>query len=179
MDLHWSLGQEGRYRVHPGALLARAMPGEAAGRPVLRLEDHDAAAHLLVHHVQHYFDRRLKWALDLRGLAGSPGFRWSLVAERLRDWGARGAAGLALEHLARLFPELRSEEARAALPAAAWRRAALFPLRSAHPLDLYRGTRRRLVQLWLAAAALERPRDLPGYLRHRAVRDRRAGGPDL
>jgi hypothetical protein len=36
---------------------------------------------------------------------------------------------------------------------------------------LYRGTRSRSVQLLLAAAALERPWDLPGYLRHRAVRD--------
>jgi hypothetical protein len=129
--------------------------------------------------VQHYFDRRLKWALDLRRIAAEPGFRWSTVAERLRAWGGRAAAGLALAHLVRLFPDLGSEEALRALPAAAWRRAALLPLRASHPLDLYRGTRRRWVQLWLAAAALERPQDLPAYLRRRARRDRDGGGPAL
>ena len=122
--------------------------------------------------MQHYFDRRLKWALDLRHLVAEPGFRWASVAERLLAWGARGAGSLALVHLVRLFPDLGTREALAALPAAAWRRAALLPLRSTHPLDLYRGTRRRWVQLWLAGVALERPRDLPGYLRRRAVRDR-------
>jgi hypothetical protein len=179
LELHWSLGQEGRYRVDPGALHARSLPSTACGRPVRRLEDHDAAAHLLVHHVQHYFDRRLKWALDLRRIVAGTTFRWSTVAERLEDWGARGAAGLALAHLQRLFPDLGGEAARRALPAAGWRRAALLPLRSGHPLDLYRGTRHRFVQLWLAAAALERPGDLPAYLRRRAIRDRHQGGPTL
>jgi hypothetical protein len=129
--------------------------------------------------VQHYFDRRLKWALDLRSFAAEPGFRWAGVAERLEAWGGRGAGGLALAHLGRLFPDLGAPEARRALPAAAWRRAVLLPLRTSHPIDLYRGTRRRFVQLWLAAAALERPLDLPGYLRHRARRDRHEGGPAL
>ena len=46
-----------------------------------------------------------------------------------------------------------------------------MPLRTTHPLDFYRGTRQCGVQLAIAAA-LERPWDLPGYLRHRAVRDR-------
>jgi len=179
LELHWSLGQEGRYAVDARALRARAVPARICERDLLRLEDHDAAAHLLIHHVQHYFDRRLKWALDLRRLVAEPGFRWSTVAERLTAWGGRGAAGLALAHLVRLFPDLGSEEARAALPAAPWRRLALLPLRSGHPLDLYRGTRRRWVQLWLAAAALERPRDLPTYLRHRARRDRHERGPAL
>ena len=72
---------------------ARAVPARVCERDVLRLDDHDAAAHLLLHHVQHYFDRRLKWALDLRRIVGEPGFRWSTVAERLRQWGGRGAAG--------------------------------------------------------------------------------------
>ena len=179
LELHWSLGQEGRYAVDPSALRARAVPARICERDLLRLDDHDAAAHLLLHHVQHYFDRRLKWALDLRRLVAEPGFAWSTVAERLRAWGGRGAAGLALVHLVRLFPDLGSAPALSALPAAAWRRAALLPLRSGHPLDLYRGTRRRFVQLWLAAAALERPADLPRYLRRRAVRDRDGGGPAL
>jgi hypothetical protein len=179
LDLHWSLGQEGRYSVEGKELRARALPARICERALLRLDDHDAAAHLLIHHVQHYFDRRLKWALDLRHIVGEPGFRWSTVAERLGTWGGRGAAGLALGHLVHLFPDLGTPEARRALPAAPWRRAALLPLRTQHPLDLYRGTRRRWIQLWLAAAALERPRDLPGYVRRRARRDRDGGGPAL
>jgi len=179
LELHWSLGQEGRYAVDAGALRARAVPARICERDVLRLDDHDAAAHLLIHHVQHYFDRRLKWALDLRRMVAEPGFRWRTLAERLSAWGGRGAAGLALLHLARLFPDLGTTEARHLLPAAPWRRAVLLPLRSRHPLDLYRGTRRRWVQLWLAAAALERPRDLPAYLRRRVRRDRDSRGPAL
>jgi hypothetical protein len=31
------------------------------------------------------------------------------------------------------------------------------------------------VQLAIASAALERPFDLPGYLKHRAIRDREPG----
>ena len=179
LELHWSLGQEGRYAVDPRALRARAVPARICERDVLRLDDHDAAAHLLLHHVQHYFDRRLKWALDLRRIVGEPGFRWSTVAERLTQWGGRGAAGLALVHLVRLFPDLGRGDALRTLPAAPWRRAALLPLRTGHPLDLYRGTRRRWIQLWLAAAALERPRDLPAYVRRRGRRDRDGGGPAL
>ncbi len=177
-EIHWTLGQERRYRVDPATLLARAQPLDVGGRRILRLEDHDAAAHLLVHHLQHYFDRRLKWALDLRHLASPTDFDWSLVARRLREWGALGAAGLSLLHLRRVLPEAAPAAALEAIPASRWRRVLASPLRSAHPLDLYRGTRSRWVQLYLAAVALERPGDLPLYLRHRAVRDRVAGGPD-
>jgi hypothetical protein len=75
----------------------------------------------------------------------------------------------------RLFPESVPPEACRALPASRWRLAATLPLRATHPLDFYRGTRRRGVQLAIAAAALERPWDLPRYLRHRALRDRDPG----
>ena len=171
-EIHWSLGQAKRYRVDAGALFRRAVPAEVAGRGVLRLEDHDAVAHLLLHHVQHYFDRRLKWIVEIGRIARQAGFRWSEVAARLESWGGRGAAGLALAHVGKLFPDIATTEARAAIPLDAWRSVIGWPLRSGHPLDYYRGTRRRTVQLVLAAAALEHPSELPGYLRHRAVRDR-------
>ena len=173
-ELHWDLGQEKRYRVPREEVLARAVPLRVAGREALRLENHDAAAHLLLHHLQHYFDRRLKWALDLGRIAAEPGFRWDVVASRLARWGGLAAAGLSRLHLDRLFPGLLPGEAARALPAAAWRRLAILPLRSSHPLDLVRGSRRRIVQLWLAAAAFERPGALPAYLLHRGSRDRRA-----
>jgi hypothetical protein len=172
-EVHWSLGQERRYLIPAEELLARAVPVEIAGRRVLRLDAHDAVAHLLIHHLQHYFDRRLKWVLEIGMLASEPGFSWPLVRERARAWGGRGAAALALVHVRKLFPALLPEAAYAALPADTWRLAATLPLRSAHPLDLFRGTRRRFVQLWIAAAALERPSELIGYLHHRATRDAR------
>ena len=174
-EIHWNLGQALRYRIDPGALLARAVPLDVAGRSILRLDEHDAVAHLLLHHIQHYFDRRLKWVLEIGLLARSPGFSWPRVAERVTTWGGRRAAGLALVHVRKLFPEMLPPAAYESLPAARWRLAATLPLRSAHPLDFFRGTRRRFVQLAIAAAALESPWDLPGYLRHRAVRDRDAG----
>lgn len=177
VELHWSLGQARRYRVDDPGLFRRAAPLEVAGRRILRLDDHDGAAHLLLHHVQHYFDRRLKWALDLDSMSRGTGFDWGVVVERVRGWDAAAAAGWAALHLERLFPGLVPASAREALPVAAWRRAATLPLRSSHPLDLFRWTRARPVQLWLAASALERPLDLPGYLLHRATRDRRDSPP--
>ncbi len=174
-ELHWNLGQARRYRIDPAPILERAVPLDVGGRSILRLEEHDAVAHLLLHHVQHFFDRRLKWVIEIGRLAQAPGFSWPLVAERLDSWGGRGAAGLALAHLRRLFPEVLLRAAYDALPAAAWRLFVTAPLRTTHPLDFYRGTRRRLVQLAIGAAALERPWDLPGYLRYKAVRDRDPG----
>jgi len=171
LEVHWSLGQERRYRVDADGLLSRAVPLEACGKSILRLDENDAVAHLLVHHVQHYFDRRLKWALDLGARVRQPGFDWRVVAERLRAWGGLGAAGLSLLHLRKLFPSFVTRDATAAIPAAAWRRAVAFPMRAVHPLDYYRGTRTRWVQLYLAAVALERLSNLPGYLLHRERRD--------
>ena len=170
-EIHWNLGQARRYRIDPAELIARAQPLDVAGRSILRLDEHDAVAHLLLHHVQHYFDRRLKWVIELGLLSRDPSFSWPTVAARLDAWGGRAAAGLALAHVRKLFPRLLPDAAYAALPAAGWRLAATMPLRTTHPLDFYRGTRRRAVQLAIAAAALEKPWDLPGYLRHRAVRD--------
>ena len=174
-DLHWSLGQAMRYRIDPSALLGRAVPIDIGGRSVLRLDDHDAVGHLLLHHVQHYFDRRLKWVIEIGLLSRAPGFSWARVAERVATWGGSRAAGLALAHVRKLFPSMLPDAAYEAFPAPRWRLAATWPLRATHPLDFYRGTRRRFVQLAIAAAALERPWDLPGYLKHRALRDRDPG----
>jgi hypothetical protein len=174
-EIHWSLGQDLRYRIDAAAILERAVPLDVGGRSILRLDEHDAVAHLLLHHVQHYFDRRLKWVIEVGLLARTPGFSWPRVADRLASWDGRAAAALALAHVRKLFPEMLPASAYDALPAARWRLFATMPLRATHPLDFYRGTRHRPVQLAIAAAALERPFDLPGYLRHRVVRDRDLG----
>ena len=175
-EIHWNLVQERRYRLRPEELFERAAPLDVSGRRVLRLEDHDLAAHLLLHHFTHYFDRRLKWSIDLAELARQPGFDWTVVADRIRAWGAGAPVGMSLLHLNKLFPDLVPGNARRRLPTALWRRLLTLPLRSRHPLDLFRGTRRRQVQLYLAGVLMENPTDLPGWLIHRV---RREAQPEL
>lgn len=178
-ELHWNLVQEQRFRVDVRGLFARAVPTEVGGRAVRRLEDHDLAAHLLLHHFTHYFDRRLKWAVDLEKIAREPGFRWPRVAERISDWGAVAVCGASLLHLAKTVPDWIPREMLEQVPLTAWRRWATRPLVSQHPLELYRGTRRRAVQLYLAAVLLERPALLPRWMLHRWLRDRRPGANPL
>jgi hypothetical protein len=137
------------------------------------MEDHDLVAHLLLHHFTHYFDRRLKWLVDLQRICALPGFHWSGVVERTRAWGATTVSGASLLHLHRLCPDLIPEEPLRGLPLACWRRVLALPLRSRHPQELYRGTRKRAVQLYLAALLLEEPHRLPAWLLHRRRRDRR------
>jgi hypothetical protein len=173
IEVHWNLVQAGRYRLDPEALFQRAVPHEVAGRPVLRLHDHDTVAHLLLHHFTHYFDRRLKWTVDLKFLIELPGFDWDAVERRVHDWGAGAAVGISVQHLHKVFPEWIPDHVERRFRVALWRRAVTFPLRSTHPLDLFRGTRGRRVQLFLAAAMLERPSQLPGWLWHRMRRDER------
>jgi hypothetical protein len=174
-EIHWNLAQDGRYRIDVAGLLERSEPLDIAGRSVRRLEDHDLTAHLFVHHLSHYFGRGLKWLIDLNALASQPHFEWAKVVDRIREWGATVAAGISLVHLRKLWPELIPAHLLDELPVAAWRRLAMRPLCSDHPLELYRDTGRRRVQLYLAAMTLERPTMLPGWLLHRAVRDRQPG----
>jgi len=178
-ELHWNLAQETRYRIDAASLHARATPLSIGGRPALGLSAPDLVAHLLLHQLAHYFDRRLKWAVDLHLVSSAPGFDWMAVVARLAEWDARATGAAALTQLARLFPEWIPAEVRHRLPLAAWRRVALRPLRGDHPLDWLRGTRRRAVQLWIAAALLDRPLLLPRWVVWRAVRDRRQGANPL
>ncbi len=173
-EIHWNLVQSGRFTLDPEGLFARAEPLTVSGRPVLRLSDHDLAAHLLLHHFTHYFDRRLKWCIDLRFVAAQPSFEWTPVAERVREWGASVPVAMSVEHLARLFPDVLTGEVRRLFPVSRWRAALTYPLRSSHPLEIFRGTRNRRTQLLLAAALLESPLQLPGWMLHRWTRDRRA-----
>lgn len=178
-EIHWNLAQEQRYRIDPRGLLDRSLPLSIAGHSVRRLEDHDLVAHLLIHHFSHYFDRRLKWLIDLRAVAAQPGFDWSRVAARIREWGGGAACGVSLRHLQKMDPDLIPEAALRELPVAAWRRALTWPLRSNHPLELFRHSDRRRTQLYLAAVMLEHPLQLPAWLIHRSTRDQRAGDNPL
>ena len=178
-EIHWNLVQENRYSVDVEGMLARARPLDVGGIEILRLDDHDAVAHLLLHHFTHYFDRRLKWMIDLDLLTRQPGFSWAKVVERVREWGATAAVGMSVMHLRKIFPERIPAEVAEQLPVAGWRRALTLPLRSGHPLDLFRNTRRRWVQLYLATVLLERPSMVPGWMLHRATRDRQTGSNPL
>ena len=174
-ELHWNIAQTGRFNVDPQGLIDRAHPLDIDGQTILRMDDADLAAHLLLHHLTHYFDHRLKWWVDLSMLVEQPGFDWDRVVERIREWRATRACAGALLHLRTIWPELVPERVVQALPLGPWRSAATWPLRSDHPLELYRATRQRRTQLYLAAVFLERPSQLPGWLWHRLTRDKQQG----
>jgi hypothetical protein len=174
-EIHWNLAQEIRFRIDPDSLFRRAVDCEIAGRKILRLRDDDFVAHLLLHHFTHYFDRQFKWAVDLRALTRDPDFDWVTVADRVREWDAGTVCGFALLHLQKLVPDWIPEVILRELPVALWRRALTAPLASRHPLELFRNTRSRRVQNYLAAVMLERPTRLPAWLMHRALRNRKSG----
>lgn len=174
-EIHWNLAQEVRFEVDDAGLWRRSRPLDLAGRSIRRLDDHDVVAHLLLHHFSHYFDRRLKWLVDLQQLTSRPRFDWDGVAERIRCWRAAAATAASLRHLKKMSPELIPDTMLRKLPLSAWRRALLLPLRSSHPLELLRHTGSRRIQLYLAAVMLEDPAGLPGWLAHRRSRGRRAG----
>jgi len=178
-ELHWNLAQEGRFRIDPRALVERAVPIRIGASPALRLADPDVAAHLVLHHFTHYFDRRLKWVVDLARLSRAGALDWPAVVAVLRSWGATVPAAAALLHMRKLVPGLVPDDVLRALPLARWRLALARPLESTHPLELWRGTRRRFVQMYLAAVLHERPSRLPGWLMHRRRRDHRAAGHPL
>ncbi len=178
-ELHWNLAQSGRFRIDATALVDRALPIAIGSERGLRLAPTDAVAHLVLHHFTHYFDRRLKWIVDLAHIERAEPIDWPAVVATLRAWGATQPAAAALVHMHKLVPDLVPQAVLRALPLAPWRSALARPLRSAHPLELWRGTRRRDVQLWLAAVLHERPADLPGWLLHRRRRESRPSGHPL
>jgi hypothetical protein len=178
-ELHWNIAQERRYSIDVEGMFSRAQPTDVAGRSVQRLEDHDAAAHLLIHHFSHYLGRGLKGVVDLQQIVARPGFSWAKVAERIRAWDGVAAAGISLVHLKKMWPELIDATAMKAMPVPLWRQIVLSPLRSSHPLELYRHTSNRRMQLLLAGMMLERIRSLPSWLLHRARRDHHAGSNPL
>ena len=57
-----------RFAIDERQLHERARPLSIGGHQVLRMDDHDLVAHLLLHQFSHYFDRRLKWAVDIEAI---------------------------------------------------------------------------------------------------------------
>src|SRR5262245_18449594 len=99
LEIHWSLGQSGRYVIRFDDLADRTVPLDVAGRRVVGLSPNDIAAHLLLHHLQHYFDRTLKWAVDVHRITADRDFSWSTLCERLARWRGLSAVAISLRHL--------------------------------------------------------------------------------
>ncbi|MDH3627664.1 MAG: nucleotidyltransferase family protein [Acidobacteriota bacterium] len=179
VEIHWNLVQDVRYDLDVDELFERAKPLTIGPYRILHLEDHDFVAHILLHHLSHYFNRQLKWLIDLRPIVRNPGFSWKIVAERLHRWGGSMAAAAAVRHLHQLDPQTVGPETIELFPLPAWRQWLTAPFRSRHPLDWIRRPDRRWLQLYLAAVYLERPSLLPRWLFLRMTRDRRESSNPL
>src|SRR5260221_9282241 len=88
-DIHWSLGQEIRYRVDEEGLWERAVAFTHEGRSYRRLGNEDLLLGLILHLAYHYFDARLLWLYDLHLLTSKVRIDWPLAEERSRRWGMR------------------------------------------------------------------------------------------
>jgi hypothetical protein len=165
LEIHWNIIQEGRYRLDPADLFARAGNLEVGGRPVLGLDLHDFAAHTLLHHVSSHFHRKLKNWIDLHLLSLDERFRWETVAQRAREWGGAPGAAMSMRHAGRLFPDWFPQQVVELFGPQRLRSLALKPLASTHPLDMYRKSSSRLVEIMLSAAMVSSPWRLPAALR--------------
>jgi len=165
LEIHWNIIQEGRYRLDPADLFARAGELAIGGRQVLGLDIHDLAVHTLLHHVSSHFHRKLKNWIDLRLLSLDTGFNWETVAGRAREWGGAPGAAMSMRHAGSLFPDWFPGDTVRLFGPETLRSLALKPLLSSHPLDMYRKTSSRFVEILLSAAMVSSPWRLPAALR--------------
>ncbi len=165
LEIHWNIIQEGRYRLDPADLFARAGKLEIGGRQVLGLDIHDFAVHTLLHHVSSHFHRKLKNWVDLHLLSLEEGFDWKAVVERAREWGGLPGAAMSMRHAGRLFPDWFPRSVVGLFGPERLRSFVLKPMASVHPLDMYRKTSNRLVEMLLSAAMVSRPWRLPAAMR--------------
>ncbi len=165
LEVHWNIIQEGRYSLDPADLFRRAVELDLGGRKVLGLERHDLAAHTLLHHVSSHFHRTLKNWLDLFTLSREPGFDWKQVARRTREWGGAPGAAMSMRHLGKLFPGWFPPEVVKLFRLGKVRQAIFRPLISDHPLDMFRNTETRWVEMFLSSMLVNNPLRLPFALR--------------
>jgi hypothetical protein len=102
VDLHWDLvgfpaGARPR-GLDVEEVWRRAEPGDAWGRPVLRLEREDLLLYLALHLAVHHPLDGLAWQPDVALLVRRHGvdLQWERVVERARRWSVSGAVYLAL-----------------------------------------------------------------------------------
>jgi hypothetical protein len=165
LEIHWNIVQEGRYRLDPAELFTRAGNLAIGDRQVLGLDIHDMAVHTLLHHVSSHFHRKLKNWVDLRLLSLEDRFDWKLVANRVREWGGLPGAAMSMRHAGRLFPDWFPRSVVRLFGPERLRSLGLKPLESDHPLDMYRKTDNRAVEMLLSAAMVSRPWRLPAAMR--------------
>jgi hypothetical protein len=135
-EFHWRLGLPHRFGVDTAAIWDRSRPGLLEGLACRRPAPEDALLYHVAHLADHYFGPSLKWIIDLREML----CRWrpslDRLAEQARAWRSGTALHLALEHLARLFPEEAPRDLLATLAPRPWRRRLLARYRADDPLEL-------------------------------------------
>lgn len=169
-DLHWSLGQEVRYRVDEEGLWSRAVPYQVEGRQLLRLSNEDLLLNLVLHLGYHYFDARLLWLWDIQLLCRRLPIDWAVAASRAARWKMSTVLAVGLGYVEKVFP--------GAVPAGWLRRigpglvhrALLAPLRSAEPDRCFRGDDNRTMQLIQGLLIMDSPRDMLRFMGDKAGR---------
>jgi len=135
-EFHWRLGLPHRFGVDTEAIWDRSRPGLLEGLACRRPAPVDALVYHVAHLADHYFGPSLKWLLDLREMLR----RWRPPVDPLvvqaRAWRSCNALHLALEHLARLFPDETPRGLRDGVAPGALRRRLLAHYLAKDPLDL-------------------------------------------
>jgi hypothetical protein len=172
VEVHHSFVQRPRHRVDYEALWRRGVSIEVGGRSALRLDDVDALTYHALCMAMDEFRVRLVRYVDLGLLLRQRHGIAMAAAERAREWQTARALYGALSLGCRLFPELRTDDVRAAmdhlLPAATRRFVDRWVLPA--PSDLARyGRRSRLLQLWRKALLMDTPRRRLAFALEHAV----------
>lgn len=156
-DVHWSLGQEVRYRVGEEGIWDRSVLFTHDGRSYRRLGDEDLLLGLTLHLAYHYFDARLLWLYDIHLLCLKVPVRWETAIARAREWGMGTVFGLALAYVEKVFPGSIPAAVLDETAAGPLRRALLAPLLSDEPGRLFRGDDVRAAQLVQGLLVIDNP----------------------
>lgn len=158
VEVHQAFIQRPRHRVDYDAIWRRRVPAEVGGRRVYRLDDVDALAyHALSMSIDEFRTRLIRY-VDLWLLLRQREGIALAAAERAREWQTARALYGALSLGCRLFPELRTDDVRAAMTRALPARTRRFVDRWVLPRssDLRRtGHPHRALQLWRKALLMD------------------------
>jgi len=156
-DVHWSLGQEIRFRVDEEGLWTRSATIVSEGRTLRRLGNEDLLLGLILHLAYHYFDARLLWLHDIHLLCGRLPIDWEAASRRAELWGMRTIFALGLGYVEKVFPGSIPPRALGANALGAFRRGVLAPLRSPEPGRLFRGDDVRAGQIVQGLVVMDSP----------------------
>jgi len=158
-DLHWSLTQEGRYRIETEDLFARAVPYDFGDARLLRLSNEDMLLSLFLHLAYHYFEAHLIWLYDMKLVIERWEIDWEVLLIRAREWGLMTVVAFNFAFLEKIFPGLVPAGVADRARPAALRRLLARPLLSGSPRHLFRGEDVRFNQFVLGLLAIDRPAD--------------------